>query len=110
MTENAKNNGMSERAKFLKARNDRVRELTPKRPMLQVEPTKDDYRKYLKHPNGTKFPQNSGSALWPQDRFTRRRIADGSVKVIEQSAQSSSRSPPQPRQHRGGAATETPTG
>jgi hypothetical protein len=32
----------------------------------------------LKHPKGGGFPE-SGSAEWPDDRFTKRRIADGSV-------------------------------
>jgi hypothetical protein len=47
---------------------------------VRVEPTKDDYRKYLKHPRGGGFPKE-GPATWPDDRFTSRRIADGSVKV-----------------------------
>jgi len=50
-----------------------------------VEPTKDEYRATLHHPNGAKFPA-SGSAEWPHDRFTNRRIADGSVKVVGEHA------------------------
>ena len=97
MTENHKA-GMDERAKRLKARDEHIRSLTPKRPLIHVEPTKDDYRKYLKHPNGTPFPQDSGTAEWPHDRFTKRRIADGSIKAVEKQSEPS-RSPPQ-RQHR----------
>jgi hypothetical protein len=52
----------------------------PKAERVRVEPTHDDYRKFLKHPKAGGFPE-SGSAEWPKDRFTHRRIADGSVKI-----------------------------
>ena len=46
---------------------------------VRVEPTNEEYRKTLKH-GRTGFP-SSGSAEWPYDTFTKRRIADGSVKL-----------------------------
>jgi hypothetical protein len=49
---------------------------------VQVTPTKDDYRRVLKHPKAGGFPK-SGSAAWPLDRFTERRIRDGDIKVEE---------------------------
>jgi len=45
---------------------------------VRVVPATDDYRKVLKHPARGGFPE-SGSAEWPNDRFTKRRLADGSV-------------------------------
>ena len=51
---------------------------------VQVTPTKDDYRRVLKHPKGGGFPK-SGSAAWPLDRFTERRIRDGDIKVEQTS-------------------------
>lgn len=108
MTESPKNapNGGGERARLLKARSDRVKALMPKRPMIHVEPTKDDYRKYLKHPNGTAFPHGGGGIDWPNDRFTQRRIADGSVKAIERSEEKRT---PQPPRQRGATGTTEPT-
>jgi len=47
-------------------------------PPVAVLPVDDDGRRLLKHPKGGGFPA-SGSALWPDDRFTKRRLADGSV-------------------------------
>lgn len=49
-------------------------------------PTSDDLRRVLKHPNGVRF-RSEGSVEWPNDRFTKRRIAEGVVKVEEGRAQ-----------------------
>ena len=53
------------------------------RPGILVEPRDDDMRRLLKHPNGIKF-RAEGPIEWPDDQFTHRRIADGTVKVVEQ--------------------------
>ena len=45
---------------------------------VRVVPSKDEYRAVLKHPKGSGFPA-TGSKEWPNDRFTKRRLADGSV-------------------------------
>jgi hypothetical protein len=47
---------------------------------VRVVPATDELRRVLKHPNGMAF-RSSGSVEWPLDKFTQRRIADGSVKV-----------------------------
>jgi hypothetical protein len=47
-------------------------------PGIRVVPANDDGRRLLKHPSGGGFPAE-GSAEWPDDRFTKRRLADGSV-------------------------------
>jgi hypothetical protein len=66
---------------------------------VRIEPTKDDYRKYLKHvPTGLGFPAE-GPATWPDDRFTARRIADGSVTIVEDSVEDRPREDAQ-REHR----------
>jgi hypothetical protein len=53
-------------------------------PRVRVEPTSEVYRRVLVHePSGMAF-RNEGSVEWPNDRFTRRRIADGSVRIVEQ--------------------------
>jgi len=49
---------------------------------VRVEPANDDLRAVLKHPSGIRF-HATGSVEWPLDRFTRRRIADGSVRPVE---------------------------
>jgi len=76
----------SERQKRIAARQENLRSRTPPARTVQVEPTKDDYRKFLKHPTGGGFPA-SGAATWPDDNFTHRRVKDGSVKKVEQQPQ-----------------------
>ena len=45
---------------------------------IRVVPAKDEYRAVLKHPKAGGFPAEGGKE-WPDDRFTKRRLADGSV-------------------------------
>lgn len=61
---------------------DRLERLRAARPQsgVRVVPTDDKYRRVLKHPNGVAF-RSEGSVEWPNDRFTKRRIAEGVVKV-----------------------------
>lgn len=66
-------------AEQIKQRQARV-QVPGHRPGIVVEPANDDMRRLLKHPRGIKF-RSEGSIEWPDDQFTRRRIADGSVKV-----------------------------
>jgi hypothetical protein len=56
----------------------RVRAFRPKG--VRVVPANDQLRRVLKHPNGVGF-RPEGSVEWPNDRFTKRRIADGSVRL-----------------------------
>jgi hypothetical protein len=53
-----------------------------KPPGLRVEPTDEKWR-VLKHPSGARF-RSSGSAEWPNDDFTRRRIRAGSIRLVEE--------------------------
>ena len=53
-----------------------------RRPGIRVVPANDDLRRVLKHPNGMGF-RPEGSVEWPDDKFTRKRIAEGSVTVEE---------------------------
>jgi len=71
----------TEREKRMAARAARVAAAMPKRETVRVEPRDDILREVLKHPRTGNF-RSSGSMEWPLDRFTRRRIADGSVKVV----------------------------
>jgi len=73
-----------------KERLSRLRKLQ-KRPGLRVEPATPELRRALKHPSGIKF-RSAGSVEWPDDIFTRRRIKDGSVKVVEQKTEAKSSS------------------
>jgi hypothetical protein len=69
---------------------DRLAKVTRRLPVVRVEPatregrwTEADMRRLLKHPvSGMKFP-STGSAEWPFDAFTARRLADGSIKRAE---------------------------
>jgi hypothetical protein len=51
-------------------------------PTVRVTPASDDLRRLLKHPSGMGF-RSAGSAEWPHDKFTKRRLAEGSVKLAE---------------------------
>jgi hypothetical protein len=65
---------------------------------VRVVPAKEEYRAVLKHPNSGNFPAEGGTE-WPDDRFTKRRLADGSV-VREGDARKAQRDegPPRPTQ------------
>src|SRR4051794_30306747 len=64
-------------------RRDRMQKLKEARPQtgVRVVPTDERFRK-LKHPNGMAF-RSEGGVEWPNDRFTKRRIAEGAVKLDE---------------------------
>lgn len=47
---------------------------------VRVVPTDEKYRGLLKHPNGMGF-RPTGSTEWPNDRFTKRRLAEGVVRI-----------------------------
>ena len=81
------NSAVQERKKRIAARQERLKTAMPKRGGVRVEPASDDMRKHLIHPaGGIRFP-TSGSVEWPHDRFTKRRLADGSVKLATQQQQ-----------------------
>jgi hypothetical protein len=51
---------------------------------VNVMPANDDMRRLLKHPHAGGFPKDGGGgAVWPDDRFTKRRIADGDITTEE---------------------------
>ena len=52
------------------------------RPTIKVTPKDDTMRKLLQHPKAGGF-RADGSADWPNDRFTQRRIRDGDVTVAD---------------------------
>jgi hypothetical protein len=49
---------------------------------IRVVPANDDMRRLLKHPKVGGF-RSEGGVEWPDDRFTKRRLADGSIKREE---------------------------
>ena len=58
-------------------------------PGIRVVPVDESKRAILKHPSGARF-RVEGSAEWPNDRFTQRRLADGDVKLEEAPAEPAS--------------------
>lgn len=61
-------------------------------PRVRVLPRDDEIRKNIQHPIGwIGFPE-SGSVEWPDDGFTRRRIADGDVTLEEVPSESKRKS------------------
>ena len=59
---------------------------------MKVRAKNDDIRKVLKHPIGGRFRED-GTAEWPDDSFTYRRIQDGDI-VSEEPARSEPIPPP----------------
>lgn len=57
--------------------------LTPRR--VRVSPRDDEMRRLMKHPRAGGF-RETGSAEWPLDTFTKRRIREGSVTLEESRA------------------------
>ena len=49
-------------------------------PNVRVTPANDTLRRIMKHPNGMRF-RSTGSVEWPLDKFTKRRLADGSITL-----------------------------
>jgi hypothetical protein len=78
------------------AREEQRKAANPGVPGIRVVPAKEEYR-VLKHPTGVAF-QPTGSTEWPNDRFTQRRLGDGSIKLAEESkaAPEPQASPPTP--------------
>jgi hypothetical protein len=60
----------------------KMREQAPHWPTVKVTPKDDTMRRLLKHPRAGGFPK-SGAAEWPDDRFTKRRLADGDITKDE---------------------------
>ena len=73
------NTKLSLRGQRARERLQKIAEVTPPTG-VRVTPKNEELRKVLKHPRGGAFGQ-SGSAEWPNDRFTQRRIAEGDVTV-----------------------------
>jgi hypothetical protein len=49
--------------------------------MVNVWPKNDDIRKLIRHPTGVAFSPDAANdpAIWPDDQYTTRRLADGDV-------------------------------
>lgn len=58
---------------------------TMERKTVRVLPRDDDMRRVLKHPNGMAF-RPEGSIEWPLDQYTKRRLADGSITLEDDTA------------------------
>ena len=58
---------------------------------MKVKAKNDDIRKILKHPTGGAFRED-GTAEWPDDSYTFRRIADGDVTAEEQPQEAAKKS------------------
>jgi hypothetical protein len=70
------------RAQARQARLARIRSMVPDQ-TVRVNPRDEGMRKLLRHPlRGRGFP-STGSVEWPLDTFTRRRIRDGDVMIVE---------------------------
>jgi len=68
------------RLKMINKRKELLARTMPQAQRVRVVPRDDDLRLFLKHPSGVSFPE-SGSAEWPLDKFTNRRIAEGAVSI-----------------------------
>ena len=71
------------RATLREARKRRLRLIAGDRPAtVKVFAANETLREVLRHPNGVRFREDIGQGVeWPNDSFTARRIADGSVRT-----------------------------
>ena len=81
-----------------RARVERQRSLR-RRPGLRVVPRNDAMLRLLRHPKAGKFRSTGAAMEWPDDKFTRKRLRDGDIK-LESEAQ------PQAEQQPAAAAVE----
>jgi len=93
----ASENRQNRLARLRKAAQERMQVVRVEPAGIEGRWTEEDMRRLLKHPtSGMGFPPE-GSAEWPNDAFTQRRIADGSVKIAaddpSQEAKSEERRP-----------------
>jgi hypothetical protein len=51
--------------------------------VVRVVATSDALRRVLVHPSGRKL-RATGSTEWPMDKFTARRLAEGSIKIEDE--------------------------
>jgi hypothetical protein len=49
---------------------------------VRVEPATEELREVLEHPNGMRF-RSQGSVEWPFDRYTQRRLREGSIRIVQ---------------------------
>ena len=68
------------RGQRLRQRQERLRAAIP--PAIHVVPSNDKMRRLIKHPQAGGF-RAEGGAEWPNDRFTKRRLAEGVIKREE---------------------------
>jgi hypothetical protein len=74
---------LSLRGKATRERLERIKAARPPSALgVRVVPASDDLRRVLKHPRGVGFP-SQGSAEWPNDTFTKRRLKEGVVTLEE---------------------------
>jgi hypothetical protein len=60
---------------------------------VRVNPRDGGMRKLLRHPlRGRGFP-STGSVEWPLDTFTRRRLRDGDVVIVEKPVETDAAEP-----------------
>jgi len=88
----------AELKKRKEARDARLREIKSGAavPTVKVVPSKEEYRKYLKHGvTGVGFTEQ-GSVEWPNDQFTKRRIRDGSVALEQDQDKGAKAGSPKP--------------
>jgi hypothetical protein len=52
---------------------------------VRVKAKNETLAKYLKHPSKIGFSPD-GTSTWPNDQFTKRRIRDGDITVMEEAA------------------------
>jgi hypothetical protein len=76
------------RGQRMRQRMERLRAAT--RPGIRVVPSNEKMRRLLRHPHAGGF-RAEGAADWPNDRFTKRRLADGSIKREERPADNDKR-------------------
>jgi hypothetical protein len=72
---------------------------------MKVKAKNETIAKFIRHPSGGSF-QSDGTANWPNDQFTKRRIRDGDITVVEAHEEQQSVRQHQPRRSSRSASSE----
>ena len=80
-----------------------------KKSVVRVLPRDEDIRRVMRHGvTRVGFPTSGGSAEWPNDTFTKRRIKDGDVTVEEAPPPPEAKTLPPPENSGGARAQQQP--
>jgi hypothetical protein len=62
-------------------RQQKMKNVSQKIPLVKVVPASDSMRRMLKHPDAATQFGKTGGVEWPMDQFTQRRLREGAIQL-----------------------------